>query len=285
MSSVSDLVRLNVGGKIFCTSSLTLLWPGKDTFFAGLLNGDGLPACLDASGAYFIDRDPEIFATVLEYLRTRRVHLPPSTARVSMASLRHEAQFYGLDVLKRQLDVCGAGGVDNHACGGILFSARLTAPPSDDGEGGPVVAVTGLNSVIAVAQAHIVTCWQVRLTMLFIHFLFFCDIPRFAKNAYFFKACPIYFLSSFSLRVTFFLFIFALFHFFFGFIKNWPLAFSYTVAYALHPIQFQNSFVRPLAGRRYHAVLACAVKSSALPSMSALAIAVKILLPFHQVVW
>lgn len=73
---------------------------------------------------------------------------------VSVSALRHEALFYGLQPLVHKLDVCSG----RDGCGGLLFSTRL-APPANDG---PVVAVAGLNSLIAVAHQHSVTCYQFR---------------------------------------------------------------------------------------------------------------------------
>ena len=70
-----DIVRLNVGGRVFCTSSATLLWPGDSTFFAGMLSGE-LPLCRDESGAISLDRDRDAFAAVLSFLRTQRVCMP-----------------------------------------------------------------------------------------------------------------------------------------------------------------------------------------------------------------
>jgi hypothetical protein len=62
------MIRLNVGGRIFCTTSATLL-SIENTFFHALLAGS-IPSAKDETGAIFIDRNPRTFALLLELLRT-----------------------------------------------------------------------------------------------------------------------------------------------------------------------------------------------------------------------
>eukprot|EP01006_Ploeotia_vitrea_P004454 TRINITY_DN114624_c0_g1_i1.p1 TRINITY_DN114624_c0_g1~~TRINITY_DN114624_c0_g1_i1.p1 ORF type:complete len:467 (+),score=19.58 TRINITY_DN114624_c0_g1_i1:116-1402(+) len=69
-----EIVKLNVGGTKMMTTRSTLLSRGA-TFFSGLLKGD-IPATLDDDGYYFIDKDPDAFKVVLEYLRTGKWFLP-----------------------------------------------------------------------------------------------------------------------------------------------------------------------------------------------------------------
>lgn len=75
----SDEVRINVGGSVFSSSRRTLL-SVTDSFFSVLLSGrHGVR--LDDSGAYFIDRSPEVFAAVLNYLRTGAMQSWPEPDR------------------------------------------------------------------------------------------------------------------------------------------------------------------------------------------------------------
>lgn len=67
------IVNLNVGGRIFATSCNTLSWI-PDSFFTSLLSGR-MNSVRDASGAIFIDRDPDVFRVILNYLRTKQVDL------------------------------------------------------------------------------------------------------------------------------------------------------------------------------------------------------------------
>jgi hypothetical protein len=114
---MAGLVRLNVGGRLFCTSAATLA-PSSASFFSALLSGR-MTSLMDETGvscfvcsprirfclfrilsptpsyrtalrsahsckAYFIDRDPDLFAIVLNYLRTNKVML----GSVSVSMLR-----------------------------------------------------------------------------------------------------------------------------------------------------------------------------------------------------
>ena len=62
MEKTRDLIRLNVGGKLFVTSRETL---SQCAFFEGLFRFEP-----DSDQTYFIDRNPKVFATILELLRT-----------------------------------------------------------------------------------------------------------------------------------------------------------------------------------------------------------------------
>jgi hypothetical protein len=58
-----------------------------------------LQSATDAAGAYLIDRSPEYFVPLLNYLRCGRLNLD---AGVSPINVLEEARFYGIQVL----DVC-----------------------------------------------------------------------------------------------------------------------------------------------------------------------------------
>jgi hypothetical protein len=53
------------------------------------------------NGAYFIDRDGDLFAYVLDYLRSGKLLLPENFKEV--ARLREEILFYQLDGMLQQL--------------------------------------------------------------------------------------------------------------------------------------------------------------------------------------
>ncbi|KAJ3286883.1 hypothetical protein HK104_008845 [Borealophlyctis nickersoniae] len=88
-------IDLNVGGRIFSTTRSTLLnYP--DSMLAGLCRfHTSTPPSDSLSGipTIFIDRDPDLFAVVLGYLRTNEVHLTPTVTKAAIAS---EAVYYGL---------------------------------------------------------------------------------------------------------------------------------------------------------------------------------------------
>uniref|UniRef100_A0A3Q3NBF3 BTB/POZ domain-containing protein KCTD3 n=1 Tax=Labrus bergylta TaxID=56723 RepID=A0A3Q3NBF3_9LABR len=115
-----DIIHLNVGGKRFSTSRQTLTWV-PDSFFSSLLSGR-ISTLKDETGAIFIDRDPSLFATILNFLRTKELY--PRTINVHM--LMHEAEFYGITPLVRKLQLCDE--LDRSSCGNVLFNGYLPPP-------------------------------------------------------------------------------------------------------------------------------------------------------------
>eukprot|EP01125_Pyxidicula_operculata_P002677 TRINITY_DN12523_c0_g1_i1.p1 TRINITY_DN12523_c0_g1~~TRINITY_DN12523_c0_g1_i1.p1 ORF type:complete len:303 (+),score=35.94 TRINITY_DN12523_c0_g1_i1:50-958(+) len=83
-------VTLNIGGTKFTTYKETLLCE-KDTYFTAMLSSDNwLP---DDDGEYFIDRDPQCFMVILNYLRTGKW----DTRRLSehdMDIFREDLEYY-----------------------------------------------------------------------------------------------------------------------------------------------------------------------------------------------
>ena len=70
MEASNSVIRLNVGGRSFCTTRATLTSvPG--TMFEALLSGRHA-VLKDSEGGIFLDRDPDIFEHVLAYLRDPR---------------------------------------------------------------------------------------------------------------------------------------------------------------------------------------------------------------------
>uniref|UniRef100_A0A1A8JV63 BTB/POZ domain-containing protein KCTD3 n=1 Tax=Nothobranchius kuhntae TaxID=321403 RepID=A0A1A8JV63_NOTKU len=115
-----DIIHLNVGGKRFCTSRQTLTWV-PDSFFSSLLSGR-ISTLKDETGAIFIDRDPSLFAPILNFLRTKELY--PRSINVHM--LIHEAEFYGITPLVRKLQLCDE--LDRSSCGNVLFNGYLPPP-------------------------------------------------------------------------------------------------------------------------------------------------------------
>lgn len=93
-------VTLNVGGTRFETSSVTL---GSSPYFASLLNGDWQERDGDE---IFIDRDPQLFAHVLDWLRTAHMRIPTYQADPSLwKALRIEAEYFCVETLISWLHV------------------------------------------------------------------------------------------------------------------------------------------------------------------------------------
>lgn len=85
----SDVIKLNVGGVVFQTTVTTLTgWKHqRNNFFSSVLlaaNGSDIP---------FIDRNPDYFKVILEYLRTGHLRLPDG---LFQSQLKDELAFYGI---------------------------------------------------------------------------------------------------------------------------------------------------------------------------------------------
>ncbi|VDP10155.1 unnamed protein product [Soboliphyme baturini] len=84
-------VRLNVGGRIFLTTRQTLCREPKSFFYR--LCQEEFPSDKDLCGAYMIDRDPDYFAPVLNYLRHGKLVL---NRNIAEEGVLEEAEFYNL---------------------------------------------------------------------------------------------------------------------------------------------------------------------------------------------
>ncbi|CAK1594511.1 unnamed protein product [Parnassius mnemosyne] len=96
---VSDWITLNVGGRHFTTSRSTLLTKEPLSMLARMFADDNnmylmTPSATDTTGAYLIDRSPEYFEPILNYLRHGDVILDK---HVNPKGVMEEAVFYGID--------------------------------------------------------------------------------------------------------------------------------------------------------------------------------------------
>ncbi|CAD5223432.1 unnamed protein product [Bursaphelenchus okinawaensis] len=136
----TEIVNLNVGGQKFATSRSTLSWV-PDTFFSSLLSGR-ISSTEDETGAFFIDRDPDLFRRILHYLRTQQIDL----SDVNLSMFIHEAEFYGITPLVKRLRLCEE--MNESPCGDVLFMGILN-PPEE-----PAVSSMSLNQVILPVSSN-----------------------------------------------------------------------------------------------------------------------------------
>lgn len=92
-----EQVELNVGGKLYNTT-VTTLTRLPNNMIEKMFTGQ-TPIEKDASGRYFIDRDGEIFAHVLDFLRSKSLTLRDNFN--DMEALMQEAEYYQINDLKR----------------------------------------------------------------------------------------------------------------------------------------------------------------------------------------
>ncbi|XP_070538483.1 BTB/POZ domain-containing protein KCTD21-like [Ptychodera flava] len=98
-TTVGDMVRLDVGGKMY-TTSLTTLTRYPDSMLGAMFSGR-VPVLTDNNGTYLIDRDGELFRYVLNFLRTSQLCLPEEF--IDYGLLICGADFYQLDALKEDV--------------------------------------------------------------------------------------------------------------------------------------------------------------------------------------
>ena len=100
----SDLVTVNVGGSLF-TSRLKTLRP-EGSMLATILDQDSpFAEQVDNDGHTFIDRNPEDFKIILDFLRRGQVLYDAANfTRAQLDSLRAEADYYMLPGLVTQID-------------------------------------------------------------------------------------------------------------------------------------------------------------------------------------
>jgi len=94
IAKVAEKVTLDVGGQKFATTKTTLLKQKGSFFDAMLSSGKWKP---DDDGSYFIDRNPELFPVILDYLRTGKVNLKRYAYDV-VEDLKTELGFYQVDI-------------------------------------------------------------------------------------------------------------------------------------------------------------------------------------------
>lgn len=95
-SATTSIIELNVGGKHFSTTLQTLCSGAQLNYFSSLV-ASRVPSVRDDKNRYFIDRDPKLFACILNYLRSGRLVVPNA---YSLNDVVEEAAFYCVDISK-----------------------------------------------------------------------------------------------------------------------------------------------------------------------------------------
>jgi hypothetical protein len=92
---MEDWLKLNVGGQVFLTTKSTILTSAPESMLAAMfLNRSGRkPAVQDDQSSFLIDRNPDYFKIILNFLRTRQVILEHFSAQGVLL----EAEYFGID--------------------------------------------------------------------------------------------------------------------------------------------------------------------------------------------
>lgn len=122
---MAERIAVNVGGRIFLTSKQTL--KSSSVYFSALLRttGDATSSRQEISEDIFIDRDPDLFADVLLFMRTTRL---PAATLLNIARIRDvraEAEFFEA---KSLIVACDEAARDF----GVLSTARTVGITLDD---------------------------------------------------------------------------------------------------------------------------------------------------------
>jgi len=96
--SLNDWIKLNVGGRHFETTRLTLM-ACPDSLLAKMFSVDSSrpAAAVSADGAFKMDADPDIFGILLNWLRRKELMM---TDGIRLECVAVEAEFFGLIDLK-----------------------------------------------------------------------------------------------------------------------------------------------------------------------------------------
>ncbi|CAL8405616.1 unnamed protein product [Arctogadus glacialis] len=98
----TDWLTLNVGGRCFTTTRSTLVNKDPDSMLAHMFRDKGVwMNKQDCQGAYLIDRSPEYFEPILNYLRHGQLILNEA---INPLGVLEEARFFGIEQVAVQLE-------------------------------------------------------------------------------------------------------------------------------------------------------------------------------------
>ncbi|TWW60664.1 BTB/POZ domain-containing protein KCTD9a [Takifugu rubripes] len=100
--SHTDWLTLNIGGRPFTTTRSTLVSKEPDSMLANMFREtDVWGNKRDERGAYLIDRSPEYFEPILNYLRHGQLIINEG---INLRGVLEEARFFGMERLAEQLE-------------------------------------------------------------------------------------------------------------------------------------------------------------------------------------
>lgn len=96
-------ITLNVGGKLFSTTLSTLTEKEPSCMLARMFSQENYmnPSDIDGQGAFLIDRSPQYFEPILNYLRHGQLIYDP---HINPEGILEEAKFFGIDGLIMKLE-------------------------------------------------------------------------------------------------------------------------------------------------------------------------------------
>lgn len=94
------ILKLNIGGKRFDVARSTFV-NASESIFPRMFGGSLPPANLDDNGRFYIDRNPDMFRYIIQWLREGACDLPESAT--DLRKLSREANFYCLTSLEEMV--------------------------------------------------------------------------------------------------------------------------------------------------------------------------------------
>uniref|UniRef100_A0A669BCV8 BTB/POZ domain-containing protein KCTD9 n=1 Tax=Oreochromis niloticus TaxID=8128 RepID=A0A669BCV8_ORENI len=103
LAAHTDWLTLNIGGRLFTTTRSTLVSKEPESMLAHMFREkDVWGNKQDEHGAYLIDRSPEYFEPILNYLRHGQLIINEG---INIRGVLEEARFFGIEQLAEQLEV------------------------------------------------------------------------------------------------------------------------------------------------------------------------------------
>jgi len=94
--SAGDIVTLNVGGRLFTTTRMTLT-SEPDSVLGRMFDlTSPIPPARLIDSAYFLDANPDVFEVILDFLRYKSIILP---TKLPLEAVLVQARYFGLDDL------------------------------------------------------------------------------------------------------------------------------------------------------------------------------------------
>jgi hypothetical protein len=93
-----EIVRLNIGGRKFSTTIKTLM-SISDTLFYKII----ITKCLDLKKEIFIDRNPDVFPYLLDYLRYKKINYSKFSFE-ELVQLKEEAEYFEILPVEQYLE-------------------------------------------------------------------------------------------------------------------------------------------------------------------------------------
>jgi len=120
MKRIRNKVKLDVGGQIFSTTLEVLT--RYDSYFSSMFAvGHDQPDTMD--GSYYIDRSPQYFDLVLEFLRNGELRSGKKLTKEEIPELLAEAEYYGIKEMIASLDGSGKPDVE-----GMTWDPNRSSP-------------------------------------------------------------------------------------------------------------------------------------------------------------